>query len=300
MTPVANGGLPRRWAVLAAFLACLVMAALLLREPLGRWLFPDAAVAGLLAQAEQALAAGDAASAATRFWAAQARNPDHTRVAEGLAATRERVLIQAEAALAGGAVDEARTLIALAAALGAPGHRLATLRRGVEERAEPAIEALLQRALDAEDRDPTAALGDYLQVLARDPGNRVALAGRGRLLAALLSKAEAALTHGDIEQASVLVQRVQSIDPAHLHLPVLAERLGALPAPASPGRSPVAVTSPEAARWLGLAEEALGRGALDQARLALDRARGLEPTAPQLAVLELRWQRAQGTVEPQP
>lgn len=284
---------PGPWAIVAALLACLVVAALLLREPLGRWLFPDAAVAGVLAQADAALARGDAATAAARFQAAQARSPDHPRVAEGLAETRDLALLQAEAALARDALDEARAHIGLATALGAPGERLGRLARTLEEREEPPLEVLLMRAVDAEVDDPEGALDDYLRVLAREPTNALALAGRRRLLAAMLSQAEEAFARGETEAASGLVLRVKRIDPAHPALQDLAVRRGALPeVPAAILPMPPA-GSPQAARWRGLAEEALGRGALAEARRALDHAKALDPGAPQLVELEARWRRAQ-------
>lgn len=286
---------PRRWAVLAAVVASLLALAALLREPIGRWVFPDAAVAGLLSGAERALAEGDATTAAARFEAARARHPDHPRIAEGLAETRALALAQAEAALAAGALDTARQRIGLAEALGAPGERVAALRRGLEERAQPALDVLLDRALRREPADAEGALADYRAVLERDPGNALALAGRTRLLAATLAEAETALARGDRATANALVERVKAIDPAHLALPGFAERLGALPLsrPVSP---PPAAVSTEAVRWFGLAEEALGRGALDDARRALDRARdeGMDPV--RLDALEARWRQARGAV----
>lgn len=282
-------------AALVLLVAGLLAAALLLREPIGRWLFPDAAVAGLLAQADEALARGDVASAAARFQVAQARSPDHPRVAEGLTETRMLALAKAEAELAAGRFDAAGAQLDLAAALGAPGDRITALRHAIEERAEPSVETLLKRALEIEADDPAAALDDFLQVLAREPGNALALAGRGRLLAAMLAEAEAALARGELDLASTLVAKVKGIDPAHLKLPELAQRLGALPMPSPVAPQPMGApraSSDEARRWLGLAEEALGRGALDEARRALDHARALDAAAPQLVELETRWQRA--------
>ena len=57
-------------------------------------------MAGLLAEADEALARGDIATAARRFQAAQARSPDHPRVAGGLAETRAQALAAVSAALA--------------------------------------------------------------------------------------------------------------------------------------------------------------------------------------------------------
>ena len=51
--------------------------------------------------------------------------------------------------------------------------------------------------------------------------------------------------------------------------------------------------SAAAARWLGLADEAIGRGALDEARRALENARRIAPDAPELAALQTRIERAE-------
>lgn len=286
--------MPRPWAFVAAVLACLAAGALLLREPIGRRLFPDAAVAGLLVQAEQALARGDTSAAATHFQAAQARSPDHPRVTDGLAETRELALRRAERALSSGDRATAGRELAQAAALGAPGDQLDRLRRALLVLAEPSTEALLQRAAGLEARDAAAALALYRQVLEQAPTDVVARAGRGRLLAAMLADAGRALEQGDEARAAALVAEVRRLDPAHLQLPEMEMRLGArgIALPALDD-STLASTSAAAARWRGLAEEAIGRGAVGEARRALEKARALEPAAAELEVLELRLRRTE-------
>lgn len=291
----ARGGAKR--ATLVGSLALVLLALAMLREPIGRWLFPDAALEGLLAEAESALEAGETAEAARRLLAAQARSPDHPRLAEGLARGRDGALAAAAAALARGELDRARAELALADALGAPGERVLALRRQVEARAEPAVEALLKRAVAREASDPDGALADYQRALERDPRSAVARAGRARLLDARLRDADAALVEGDVARAVALVDGVRAIDPAHLGLPDLAVRLarhGAAPAPreAAPPPAGDPRRAADAARWRGLAEEAMGRGAWDEARRALDRARALDPDAPELAALDARMDRA--------
>ena len=290
--------MPRAWAVVAALVACIAVAALLLREPIGRWVFPDRAVAGLLVEAERALTAGELDAAVTGFRAAQARSPDHPRVVEGLARTRDLALADAEAATARGDLDRARRNVELAAALGAPGERIADLQRRIAERSAPSVEDLLRRAIAAETADPDAALAIHLDVLRREPGNALALAGRTRLLGAQLAEAAHWLEAGDVERARKQLVAVQAIDPGHLALPELKMRLGAAGAvdlDAPPASTPPSIEAKaEAARWRGLAEEALGRGAHADARRALDEARRLEPDAVDLARLEERWLRAIG------
>ena len=288
---------PSRWAVIAAVAASLLVGVLLLREPIGRAVFPDAALAGLVSQAEQALAAGDLDTAASRFEAAQARAPDHPRVVEGLAATGERSLVQAAAAVAAGDSALAEQALARAVRLGMPGERIETLRQSLLARAEPSVEAVLQRATTLEGADPTAALALYRQALQREPDNALARAGRSRLLSVTLANAMAALDRGEADTAMALVAEVRAIDPAHLQLPELEARLGAsgvgrAGGPVSPV-TPSSTDSAEAIRWRGLADEAIGRGAFDQARRALAEAERLAPQAPELAVLSQRLQRAE-------
>lgn len=288
---------PSRWAVVAAVAASLLVAVLLLREPIGRAVFPDAALAGLVSEAEQALAVNDLALAAERFQAAQARAPDHPRVVEGLAATGERALEAAARAVDGGATGEAEALLALAARLGAPGERIDALQQALLARQAPPVEAVLQRATALDASDPDAALALYRQVLQREPDNAVALAGRTRRLSATLARATAALDAGDPAAARALVADVRAIDPAHLQLPELEARLGAsgwrAVEPSAPSATPTVADSAEAIRWRGLADEAIGRGAFDDARRALAEAERLAPQAPELAALSQRLQRAE-------
>lgn len=288
---------PSRWAVVAAVAASLLVGVLLLREPIGRAVFPDAALAGLVSEAEQALAVNDLALAAERFQAAQARAPDHPRVVEGLAATGERALEAAARAIDGGATGEAEALLALAARLGAPGERIDALQQALLARQAPPVEAVLQRATALDASDPDAALALYRQVLQREPDNAVALAGRTRRLSATLARATAALDAGDPAAARALVADVRAIDPAHLQLPELEARLGAsgwrAVEPSAPSATPTVADSAEAIRWRGLADEAIGRGAFDDARRALAEAERLAPQAPELAALSQRLQRAE-------
>jgi tetratricopeptide (TPR) repeat protein len=291
---------PARWAITGAALACLVVGVLLLREPIGRWIFPDAALAGLIAQAEQALAVGDTATAKAGFLAAQARSPDHPRVLDGLARTRDGLLRTAERAAADGDPGAGLRAVEDALALGAPRERVEAVRHALLERSAPTTETLLQRAAAMESDDRDGALALYRQVLLRAPGDPVARAGRGRLLAATLADAARALDAGDFARAAALVGDVRRIDPAHLGLPEVEMRLGELgvrsPDPADGSTSSATVDRAghaDAARWLGLADEAIGRGALDEARRAMETARTLAPDAPELAALQTRIERAE-------
>lgn len=286
---------PSRWAVVAAVVASLLVAVLLLREPIGRAVFPDAALAGLVSQAEQALASGDLDGAASRFEAAQARSPDHPRVVDGLAATGERSLGEAARAVDAGDAVRAERALERASRLGMAGERIEALRRALLARSEPSIESVLQRAAGLEAAEPETALLLYRQVLWREPGNALALVGRRRLLSATLARATEALDRGDGGTAMSLVASVRAIDPAHLQLPELEARLGALGWAAAAASSSAAdrAESAEAIRWLGLADEAIGRGAFEGAHRALDEAARHAPDAPELMRLRQRLERAE-------
>jgi tetratricopeptide (TPR) repeat protein len=287
---------PSRWAVVAALIASLGVGVLLLREPIGRAVFPDAALAGLVSQAEEALAAGDLDAAASRFEAAQARAPDHPRVVDGLAATGERSLAEAATAVESGDTAQAEKALLRAERLGMPGERMRALRQSLLAVAEPSVESTLQRATALEGAEADAALALYRHVLQREPGNAIALAGRRRLLSATLARATAALEAGDTNKAMSLVVDVRAIDPAHLQLPEIEARLGASGLGRTAGVASPVMPAPndsaEAIRWRGLADEAIGRGAFDEAERALLEAKRLAPDAPELVRLSQRLERA--------
>ncbi len=285
----------RAWAIVGIVVAAVGVALVLGRDPLGRALFPDAALAGVLAEGDAALRRGDPDAAARAFEAAAAREPDHPRVRESLDATARAALAGIAPALAAGRMDRARTLLALATRLGAPGETLDAARRLVDAAAEPPVDVLLSRAVGREPARPGDALADYLAVLAREPANAVALDGRRRLLAARLAAARVRLDRagpGDVEAAAREVEAVRALDPGHLDLPDLLNRLGARPDLAVRAGSAATRPSPaeakEALRWRGLAEEALGRGEWARAREALARASVLDPGHDGQAALERR------------
>lgn len=279
---------------LAITALCVLFALFWWRDPIGRAVFPDAAVAGLVARGDAALLAEDAFAASESFRAAEARDPDHPRVAEGLAAARELALSQASRAIADGAVPEADRLLALAVGLGAPGERLEELRRARDERAQPSPEIMLAKAAAAESTDPESALLAYSEVLSREPGNAVARDGQRRMLGAQLAEARLAIARGDLERASTLVDGVRARDPGHLDLLLVETALGAAlrERPLFHEGAPLPAVDPEAVaqatRWRGRAEEAIGRGAVDEARRALDEAARLDPGHADLPALEQR------------
>jgi hypothetical protein len=280
--------------------AALLVVALLLgllgmfREPLGRALLPDSALAGQLAAGDAALTAGALAAAAGHYRAAAAREPDHPRVHAGLEAVAQAALVQVDRALASGRPEAAADALGLAARLGAPGDALRQRQAALAAATAPPVEQILQRALAGESSDPAAALADYLSVLAREPGHPLALDGRQRLLQRRLDLALAAFEadpHGARDFASGELAAVQALDPGHLGLPLARQRLEAsgMPAAVVAARPRVpAEAAAEALRWRGIAEEALGRGEWARAGTALQHARRLDPGHEALGRLERR------------
>lgn len=288
------------WSMAVVLLLVVGLAAL--REPLGRALFPDTALAGVIARAEAALAAGDLEAAARHWQAAEARDPDHPRVELGRARWREAVLGELGAALAQSEIAKATALLAWAEVGGVPEGSLAPLRAQLAALREPPIEQLLRQAAFDEDSHPERALAAYRQVLAREPRNPLALAGQRRMLGhglerlALRLVAAPALAADEIAAIHALLAEVRELDPAHPGLREvetrLGERLAAMAVGPSGPDSPDPADAAQASRWLGLAEEALGRGEWSRAAEALDRARALAPQAAGLVELEQRLRQA--------
>jgi len=289
------------WLLLPALLT--VASLMTFREPLGRALFPDAALAGALAQADAALARGQLDDAVRLLSAAQARDPDHPRVAEALRAARAMALDGAAAALDVGDVDHAAALLVQAAALGAPGDTLQALAVKLAGEGLRDMDTVLQQAADLEASDPEAALALYDDVLGRDSAQAVARAGQRRIFGGWLDAAKAVLagptaSAADVDAARRLLERVRADDPAHLGLPELQSLLVAYSADVSAevaGAGEVSEAARrEASRWRGVAEEALGQGAWAKAANALERAAFLDPDAAGQIALEQRLAAATG------
>lgn len=225
---------------LALGLAMLAVLAILgfWREQIGQRLVPDSAINLQIEQAQLALARGelskpDGSGALEQFQAVLARDPDHLAARAGLAQVRAAALAQARDALDTGNLPLARQQVELARALAAPAADLADLERALEQQQGrgKGVAGLLGRAREAQaqgqwEQVPDGALALYAQVLAQQPDNALALAGRRDILAALLQQAESALGAADIGLAQDLVARVVLADPSHLGLPELQARLG--------------------------------------------------------------------------
>ena len=229
--------LPQRWRqlllVLAASVLLALLAALLLHNALGRWLWPDPRYDALRQRAELALQAGrlsaaDGSGARELFEAALALQPDQLEAREGLERVAQAAMARADAQIRAGHTAQAQASLQLAQTLQAPLARINALQARLSEiptRAD-SIELLLQRAQSALmqghlDDGPDAALALYQQVLLRQPRNQRALDGREDALDALTQPAAKVLAGGDLAQIAALLQRVEAADPGHPVLPAL-------------------------------------------------------------------------------
>jgi len=229
--------LPQRWRqlllVLAASVLLALLAALLLHNALGRWLWPDPRYDALRQRAELALQAGklsaaDGSGARELFEAALALQPDQLEAREGLERVAKAAMARADAQIRAGHAAQAQAALQLAQTLQAPQARINALQARLSEiptRAD-SIELLLQRAQSALaqgqlDDGPDAALALYQQVLLRQPRNQRALDGREDVLDALTQPAANVLAGGDLIQIAALLQRVEAADPGHPVLPAL-------------------------------------------------------------------------------
>lgn len=227
--------LPRAWrrgaVALGVALVLVVPAAIALRDPLGRWLWPDPRYDALRQRADLALQAGHLTGrdgARALYEAALALQPDQLDAREGLARVARAALVQAEAHLRAGEPAQALVALQLARDLQAPAGRVDALQRQAQalQARAAGLEALLARAQAAQasgrlDDGPDAALPLYQQVLQARPRDQWALEGREDALSDLLRPATAALARGDLALAAERLRRAERFDPGHVALPAL-------------------------------------------------------------------------------
>lgn len=223
-----------QWGLLAAL---LLVALLVLRQPLSDWLWPETRIQALRSSAEQALAQGrltapDGSGARELFEAALALDPDRPAAREGLARVGAAALARADASIQAGQYPAAREYIALARSLGLPKARVEAIEQALRKRetATAGIGPRLRAAGAARmagrlHGGPDSALAHYAAVLELQPGNTEALEGRDDVIADMLADARQRLGSGELEAAAALIREAREFDPAHADLPAA---LGAL------------------------------------------------------------------------
>lgn len=216
----------RAWLGLAG-IALILALLVILREPLGRWLWPDPRYEALRQRGEQALQDGQLERARALFEAALALQPDQLAAREGLDRVAQAALARARNRLDAGDVKAAEAALQLARALQAPTLALNPLQARLQAMQQSeSLRTLLARAAQALaaghlDDGPEAALPLYAQVLERDPRSQHALEGREDALTELLRPAPAALARGDLAEVAALIRRAERFDPGFTALPAL-------------------------------------------------------------------------------
>ena len=178
--------LPRGWrqgivALGVASVLCVPLA-MVLRDPLGRWLWPDPRYDALRQRADAALQAGRLTGhegARALYEAALALQPDRLEASEGLARVGRAALARAEAHLRAGEPVQALAALQLARDLQAPAARIDALQRRAQalQARATGLEALLARAQAAQafgrlDDGPDAALPLYQSSTACRPAGQ--------------------------------------------------------------------------------------------------------------------------------
>ena len=228
--------LPQRWRqlllVLAASVLLALLAALLLHNALGRWLWPDPRYDALRQRAELALQAGklsaaDGSGARELFEAALALQPDQLEAREGLERVAQAAMARADAQIGAGDVSQAQAALQLAQALQAPTLRTDALAARVQAMqlagnlGDLLAKARAAHAVGHLDGGPDAALPLYQEILQTHPRNQQALEGREDALGDLLRPAAAALVRGQLPQVADLIQRAERFDLGFSALPAL-------------------------------------------------------------------------------
>ena len=228
-------GLPKAWrtgiVVVVAVLLLALVVAVVFRQRIGGWLWPDPRVEALRTQAELALAGGrlsqaNGSGARELYQAALALQPDQVEARQGLSRVALAALAQAQVHAAAGRELQARSALRLARELDAPKARIdaveALLRS--DDTAQAGIGALLDAAESAHAAGQLqdgvdAALALYQRVLALQPRNQRAVEGREDALSDLLQPVAALLASGDLVGAASRVQVAERFDPGHVDLP---------------------------------------------------------------------------------
>lgn len=312
------------WGAAGAVMLVL-LALVLLRQPLADRLWPDSRLQQLRSDAALALREGrltspDGRGARELYEAALALDPDRDEARTGLTRVGQAALVRAEQAIAQRRYADAHAALTLAGELAVPRARADALERRLRAReaADAGLDRVLTQAAQARaaghlDDGENAALPLYQRVLALQPDRVEALEGREDTLADLLQQARQALAHGDLLAGAARIRRAQAADAGHVDLPeALAElarradvrrgeaeralRRGRLPEAADAYRDILAALhdDPAAQRGLGAVADAYARRSerlaadfrFGEAAAALRAADAIAPTA--AAVVEAR------------
>ena len=227
--------LPRGWriAVLSVFAVLLLafLAAVLFRQRIGGWIWPDPRAEALRTQAGVALASGrlsvaDGSGARELYEAALALQPDQVEARVGLSRVALAALAQAESHARAGREVQARVALRLARELDAPkaGIDAAEALLRMDDAAQAGIGALLAAAESAHaagrlQDGVDAALPLYQRVLTLQPRNQRAVEGREDVLSDLLQPVSGLLARGDLAGAAARVQAAERFDAGHVDLP---------------------------------------------------------------------------------
>lgn len=220
-----------------AAVALLVVLVVLFRGFLTDTIMPPSRAQVLVAQAEQAVAAGtlsadDGTGARELYEAAIAIDPDLPEARAGLATVAALALQRAREAALDDRFQDAHAALRLAGALSAPRGDADAVAALLRERevAHAGIDGLVERAEAARaagrlDGDANAALPLLARVLALQPDHAVALRSREDALGALLEEARDRLRAGDVASAAAAIRVADRYDAGHIDLPDTRARL---------------------------------------------------------------------------
>lgn len=222
---------------MAAAALLLLVALLLLRQPLAELMWPQNPAQEALGQADAALQRGhltaeDGSGARELYESALAMDPDRPEPRRGLASVAQAALERARRETADGRYAQAHAALQLARELSAPREhvRAATESLREHEVADAGLDGLWARAERAH-RGGTlygtehAALPLYRQILRLDPDHLEALRGRDDAIGELLQQARASLRGGELGAAAALIAVAREFDPGHVDLPDTGARL---------------------------------------------------------------------------